>query len=284
MATLAAMRAGAGYVTVAAPGSGSTGLLHAAARGDVPSGCPRTTERSLPRRCRRPWHAVGRADAVVLGPGLGPRARRPGARTRAGAADRRPGCMIDADGLNALAGRLDELRHLPLADRPHAARTGELGRLLEVDSVRGRAGAAAPCPRRGGEGEGASWRSRATTRSWVAPSGRVAISPGGAPALATAGTGDVLSGVTGAMLREGVSSPAHAACAAVYVHLRAGQAAAEPNGPDGVIASDVIAALPSALASVGAAPRDACADRRRHHGDQPRRRWSPRTGVERSCG
>ena len=46
----------------------------------------------------------------------------------------------------------------------------------------------------------------------AAPSGRVAISPGGAPALATAGTGDVLSGVIGALLAKGLP-PAHAACA-----------------------------------------------------------------------
>jgi NAD(P)H-hydrate repair Nnr-like enzyme with NAD(P)H-hydrate dehydratase domain len=76
----------------------------------------------------------------------------------------------------------------------------------------------------------------------------VAISRGSAPGLATAGTGDVLAGVTGAMLAKGLS-PAHAACAAVYAHLRAGQLAAAPHGPDGVIASDVIAALPAALSA-----------------------------------
>ena len=58
----------------------------------------------------------------------------------------------------------------------------------------------------------------------------------------------MLSGVTGAMLARGLS-PAHAACAAVYAHVRAGRIAAEPHGPDGVIASDVIAALPAALAA-----------------------------------
>ncbi len=82
----------------------------------------------------------------------------------------------------------------------------------------------------------------------AAPAGRVAISRGGAPALATAGTGDVLSGVIGAMLAKGLRAP-HAACAGVYAHLRAGQLAAAPHGPDGVIASDVIAALPAALSA-----------------------------------
>jgi NAD(P)H-hydrate epimerase len=80
----------------------------------------------------------------------------------------------------------------------------------------------------------------------AAPDGRVAISPGRAPALATAGTGDVLSGVTAALLAKRME-PFHAACAAVFAHLRAGRLAAEPHGPDGVIASDVIAHLPAAL-------------------------------------
>ena len=82
----------------------------------------------------------------------------------------------------------------------------------------------------------------------VSPSGRVAISRGGAPALATAGTGDVLAGVIGAMLGKGLP-PAHAACAGVYAHVRAGQIAAAPHGADGVIASDVIQALPAALSA-----------------------------------
>jgi NAD(P)H-hydrate repair Nnr-like enzyme with NAD(P)H-hydrate dehydratase domain len=80
----------------------------------------------------------------------------------------------------------------------------------------------------------------------AAPSGHVAVSSGGAPALATAGTGDVLAGVTGAMLAKGLQA-GHAACAAVHVHVLAGRLAAAPHGPDGVIASDVIAALPAAL-------------------------------------
>jgi ADP-dependent NAD(P)H-hydrate dehydratase / NAD(P)H-hydrate epimerase len=80
----------------------------------------------------------------------------------------------------------------------------------------------------------------------AAPSRGVAVSPGGAPALATAGTGDVLSGVCASMLAKALP-PAHATCAAVHLHVRAGRLAAEPHGPDGVIASDVIAALPAAL-------------------------------------
>ncbi|MFM9126970.1 MAG: NAD(P)H-hydrate dehydratase, partial [Solirubrobacterales bacterium] len=65
------------------------------------------------------------------------------------------------------------------------------------------------------------------------------------PALATAGTGDVLSGVVASMLARGLG-PFAAACAGVRLHARAGGLAAEAIGPEGVVAGDVIAALPRA--------------------------------------
>jgi NAD(P)H-hydrate epimerase len=74
------------------------------------------------------------------------------------------------------------------------------------------------------------------------PDGRTAVSPGGAPALATAGTGDVLSGVIAAMLAKGLD-PFTAACAGVRMHLDAGRRAATERRADSVIASDVIEAL-----------------------------------------
>jgi NAD(P)H-hydrate epimerase len=82
----------------------------------------------------------------------------------------------------------------------------------------------------------------------TAPDGRVGVSRGGAPTLATAGTGDVLSGVIGAFLAKKMD-PFHAACAGVLVHVRAGVLSAQAIGPEGVIAGDVIASLPHALAA-----------------------------------
>jgi NAD(P)H-hydrate repair Nnr-like enzyme with NAD(P)H-hydrate dehydratase domain len=81
----------------------------------------------------------------------------------------------------------------------------------------------------------------------AAPDGRAAVNRGGAPALATAGTGDVLSGVIGAYLSKRMD-PFHAACAGVFVHARAGRLAADAIAAEGVIASDVIAQLPRARA------------------------------------
>jgi NAD(P)H-hydrate epimerase len=82
------------------------------------------------------------------------------------------------------------------------------------------------------------------------PDGRVGVSRGGAAALATAGTGDVLSGLIGAYLAKHMD-PFHAACAGVLVHARAGRLAGERIGAEGVIARDVIELLPHALAETG---------------------------------
>ncbi|HET8651724.1 MAG TPA: NAD(P)H-hydrate dehydratase, partial [Gaiellaceae bacterium] len=76
---------------------------------------------------------------------------------------------------------------------------------------------------------------------------RVAVNPLSSPALATAGTGDVLSGTIGALLARGVD-PFAAACAGVFAHARAGLAAAAGIGEaESVIATDVIEALPIGL-------------------------------------
>jgi NAD(P)H-hydrate epimerase len=189
--------------------------------------------------------AAARADAVVLGPGLG-RSEPAQVLARELAVRFDGPLVIDADGLNALAGRLETLqaRRAPTVLTPHA---GELGRLLEVESSEvGRA--------RLHHALAAAARAQAIVvlkgddTLIASPPGRVAISRGGAPALATAGTGDVLSGVIAAMLARGLGAR-HAACAAVYAHGEAGRRAAVPHGPDGVIASDVIAALPAALSA-----------------------------------
>lgn len=245
MAALAAMRAGAGYVTVGAPASlelsFTVRLLEA-----MMVGLPEDGDGHLDSTAVEPvLKAVGRADTVVLGPGL---SKDPDAQALARAVVPRIDVplVIDADGLNALAGHLEVVaqRPWPTVLTPHA---GELGRLLEVDSS---------------EIERARLRhvreAAARAKAFVvlkgddtlvaSPDGRVAISRGAAPGLATAGTGDVLAGVIGAMLAKGMPV-AQGACAGVYAHLRAGQLAAAPQGPDGVIASDVIAALPAALSA-----------------------------------
>jgi NAD(P)H-hydrate epimerase len=243
MSAQAAMRSGAGYVTVGAPAqleaTFSARLLEAMMVGLPGEGglSPDSVDPAL--------QAIERADAVVLGPGLG---RTDGARAFARELFERieVALVIDADGLNALAGAFPDplpRRPAPTVLTPHA---GELGRLLEVESSeieRHRLHHAREAAAR----SGAIVVLKGDDTLVCSPDGQVAISPGGAPALATAGTGDVLSGVTGALLGKRLP-PLQAACAAVFAHLRAGQLAAAPHGADGVIASDVIAQLPAAFA------------------------------------
>ena len=105
---------------------------------------------------------------------------------------------------------------------PHA---GELGRLLgtpsaEVDAHR------LACAREAAARSEAIVVLKGDDSIVAAPDGRAAVSRGGAPALATAGTGDVLSGVIGAYLSKRMD-PFAAACAGVFVHARAGRLAAE---------------------------------------------------------
>jgi NAD(P)H-hydrate epimerase len=244
LASEGAMRAGAGYVTACIPESLNlvfeTRLLEAMSvplpdRGGALSVA---ALEPLLARCER-------ADALVLGPGLG---REPESAELARAAARAAELplVLDADGLNAHAGRPAELaaRRAATVLTPHG---GELARLLGVDGDEVRA-RRLHCARAAAEASGAVVVLKGDDTLVAAPGGSVAISPGNAPALATAGTGDVLSGVIAAYLAKRMD-PFAAACAAVLVHLRAGRLAASRIGPEGVIARDVIEALPRARAS-----------------------------------
>jgi hydroxyethylthiazole kinase-like uncharacterized protein yjeF len=244
MASMAAARAGAGYVTVAAPASValeiSSKLLEIMTvelPDDPETGPRRGSSRMAVER-------AARAQALVLGPGLG---RLPAAAkfARDVATHANLPLVLDADGLAAHSEEdgIDQLasRRAPTVLTPHV---GELGRLLQLPSAEIDA-------HRLQHVRAAAARANAIVvlkgdDTLIAdPSGRVAISPGGAPALATAGTGDVLSGVVGAFLAKDVD-PFTAVCAAVYTHLIAGEIAGREIGVEGVIASDVIAALPRA--------------------------------------
>jgi NAD(P)H-hydrate epimerase len=81
------------------------------------------------------------------------------------------------------------------------------------------------------------------------PDGAVAICPTGNPGMATAGTGDVLTGMIVGLLAQGLASW-EAACVATYLHGYAGDLAAATNGQAGLIAGDVIEQIPHALKAV----------------------------------
>jgi ADP-dependent NAD(P)H-hydrate dehydratase / NAD(P)H-hydrate epimerase len=243
MAAEAAIRSGAGYATVTVPADLEP-IFEAKLTEVMSIGCPGPEGRLAKESLQTILEGCERARAVLLGSGLGREEDSLSlARSLAGRIE--APLVIDADGLNALAGRLDLLRDrmAPTILTPHA---GELGRLLErgSDEIGARRLASA---REAAERSGAIVVLKGDDTIVAEPEGRIGVNVVSAPALATAGTGDVLAGVTTALLARGLE-PFAAACAAVLAGARAGREAADAVGSaESVVATDVIAELPSGL-------------------------------------
>ena len=224
----AAMRAGAGMVWCSIPGD------------DTPrSGGSEVVVRALPDALA----ALDRFRALALGPGLGADERVNGVVRELLVRAAVP-VVLDADGLNALAGDLVPLEARRADGRatvltPHDAEYARIaGSPVGADRI---AAARALAARSGAvvllKGPG----------SVVAdPSGRAAINPTGSEALASAGTGDDASEHVAAFLARGV--PAfEAAAAAAWVHGAAADAVRDLTGPTGLLASDLVAAIAPTL-------------------------------------
>jgi NAD(P)H-hydrate epimerase len=242
MAALSAMRTGAGYVQLVVPKPAETvidlRLMEAMVHG-VPDADGAHTEEGA----NKVLELAERAGAIVVGPGSG-RSDGAVAFARKVARDARVPLLIDADGLNAHAEQLGLLaqREAPTVLTPH---DGELGRLLGIESAQVGEHRIEHA-RKVAQDANAIVVLKGDDTLVVPPNGPIAVSPGATPALATAGTGDVLSGVIGALLSKEMD-PFEAACAGVFAHARAGRAAADRHGADHVIAGDVIEGLPEGL-------------------------------------
>ena len=229
----AAMRAGSGYVRLSVPGL------------DHDAGAP-TEVVSTPLDADLASLLVpaelARFGCVALGPGLGRGAGTVAAVRRAAAVIDRP-LVIDGDGLAALgadAATVLAARRAPTILTPHEGELRALGADAAGTDVLGvtRALAAAT---------GAVVLRKGPTTVVAAPDGRVLCSVTGDERLATAGTGDVLTGVVAAFVARGVPV-FEAAAAGAFVHgLAAGLGA-----PDGLVAGDVAEALPATLAALRA--------------------------------
>ena len=242
MAARSAQRAGAGYVQVAVPQPVQQ-AVDMRLLAQMSRGLPEDDGFHTPRGVPDVEEMAERAGAVVLGPGLG---RAEGAQefARGVAVAVEAPLLVDADGLNAHAGQLELFREreAPTVLTPHEA---ELGRLLgvEPDEV---AAHRVENVREAAERSGAVVLLKGDDTIVALPGGPLAISPGGTPALATAGTGDVLSGLIGALLAKRMD-PFEAAALGALAHVLAARHAAELFGPDHVMAGDVVDALPHGL-------------------------------------
>ena len=153
---------------------------------------------------------------------------------------------MDADGLNAHAGRLELFararRRPPCSRRTRASSAGCSER--DSDEV---ARHRLACAREAAERSGAVVLLKGDDTIVALPGGEVAVSPGGTPALATAGTGDVLSGLIGALLAKGLDAVRGRLPRRDWPTCWPRRAAAERRGADHVMAGDVIDALPHGL-------------------------------------
>jgi NAD(P)H-hydrate epimerase len=238
----AAMRSGVGLVTLGVPNP-LADCMAAALTETMTLPLTATFDESFSKYAVKPALAFARdKQAVALGPGL---SQHPSTRAFVLAFVKR--CpvpmLIDADGLNALAPCPDALRDVsvPRVITPHP---GEMARLLETttaDIQRDRPAAAREATRRFQcvvvlKGH----------RTIVAtPGGEMFENTTGNAGLAKGGTGDVLAGLIGGLLAQGMS-PRDAAILGVYVHGLAGDYAAAAKTQRGMVAMDVVHVLPEA--------------------------------------
>jgi len=240
----AALRSGAGLVTLGLPRSVHLSLIKSKPRELITAPLPETPEGTISLKAFPEIRELIRgADVVVVGPGLG-RSESTCAVVRKIVRETSQDKLVDADALNALAGHLDTLKahQGQLILTPHEMEMSRLFdiKLTEVKNNR-----------------------KLVAKKYAKYYNSIIILKGhnsivtdginkfymnrtGNPGMATAGSGDVLSGIAGAFLGQGLNA-FDAAKYAVYVHGLAGDLAAEDKTQIGLIASDIINRIPDAL-------------------------------------
>jgi NAD(P)H-hydrate epimerase len=251
LACRGALRSGTGLVTCAVPGSQQpvvASLLSEA----MTEPLAETDARTLSAKAvERIVELASRMDAVAVGPGVGldPETQ---AAVRVLVRDVPRPMVVDADALTALTGRSGLCRDAP-APRMLTPHPGEAARLLGCDIAEVQADRVGSARRLAAE-SGAVVALKGARTVVAEPDGHVALNPTGNPGMATGGTGDVLTGIAGGLLAQGVAL-AHALRAAVYLHGLAGDLAAEARGEAGLVAGDLADAVPAAIRRVLAADR-----------------------------
>jgi NAD(P)H-hydrate epimerase len=240
LASLSALRSGAGLVVLGVPES-LNDIMEAKLTEVITRPLPETANRALSRAALPAIvELLESADALALGPGL---SRDPETQALVQALIEEVGipCVVDADGLNALT--IDRVKGrtggAPVVLTPHP---GEMARLTgrpvaEVQSKRD------DVARDVAARAGATVVLKGAGTVVADPSGETYLNPTGGSGLATAGTGDVLTGVIAALLGQRVAATQAAALGA-FIHGRAGDLAAVARGRVGMIAGDVTEHLP----------------------------------------
>ena len=259
----AALRAGAGLVTLASTAAGQAALDAKVVELMTARYTDRDRDDIDPEAAAAALTELAkRAQAIAIGPGIPTGEGMHDVVRRLAATAAQP-MVLDADALNALGTDAPAVLSPAPAPRVLTPHPAEMGRLIGLDTAQVQS-----------DRIGHARRLAATSRAVVvlkgartviaSPDGRAFVSPIACSSLATAGSGDVLCGVVGALLAERVD-PLAAAQIAVFVHGLAGEVLAADLG-DGVAAGD----LPLAVASVIARLHD-----RGHRGDRRATRAEP---------
>ncbi len=237
MTGLAALRAGAGLVTVASPES---------AIAEIASHAPELMTEPLPETesgsiaLNADLEALARGKTVVaLGPGLG-RAPQIAAMVRGLAETFEGPIVLDAD---ALAGHVNGNPSRVRILTPHPGEMARLTGKTTAEIQADRIGAARAYAK-----EHAVTLVLKGQRTLIAfPDGRVWINPTGTPAMGTGGSGDILTGMIAGLLAQFPERPDQAVAAAVYLHGLAGELGAQTLGEKCLIATDLLQYLPDAI-------------------------------------
>lgn len=245
-----AARAGAGLVTLACP-AGLNDILEVKCTEAMTAPVPDTPARDFAPEAEDAVLALARdRDAVGLGPGVGG-GRQTVALVRS-LVERLPRPLaLDADGVTAFAGEPERLRarRAPTVLTPHPGEAATLLGTKAAEVNADRVGAAREIARR--SGAVALLKGAATV--CADPDGRVLVTPTGGPLLATGGTGDVLLGLVTGLLAQGLE-PLRAAGLAAWVHGAAADRLAARRGDAGVLAHELLSAVPETLAALRSTP------------------------------
>ncbi|MHB8381571.1 MAG: NAD(P)H-hydrate dehydratase [Candidatus Binataceae bacterium] len=250
LASRAALRAGAGLVTVAIPESIQTIVACAQAELMTEAVAERDGHFAGKLAAATIAHLIAGKSAIVFGPGVGMNDDTKDLLMwllRDGVASARP-MLIDADGLNALAAlgaAAAASAAGPLVMTPHP---GEMGRLLAMSAAEvnaNRIGAA----QRLAKLTGANVLLKGARSVVADASGRVIVNSSGNPGMATPGMGDALSGIVGALMTP-KTQPFEALALGVFLHGHAADRVAKRIGAVGYIADDLISELPAARAAL----------------------------------
>jgi len=244
----AALRCGAGLVTLGVPGSLAQAIIKIKPKEAMLLPLTETKEGSFSLAAyKKIKDFVKHIDVLVVGPGLTQNKSTQGLARKVISTIAKP-MIIDADGLNALVGHLDLLQATRC--RPHAIKIltphpGEMARLLgsSIKKVQSKRREIAEKFARDYKVTVVLKGEHTTVADYH---GNTYINKTGNPGMATAGSGDVLSGMIAAFLGQGLSA-FNAAKYAVYLHGLAGDLAAKEKTQLGMIASDIIEKIPAAI-------------------------------------